>query len=420
MTTTVAGSPASPAAPADRTSGGRAAAPVYPGLDTLRAVASLAVVLTHCAFWAGFYDAGLLGAATQRLEVGVAVFFVLSGFLLAHPWLTAARTREHHDSVPRYAWKRALRVLPVYWVTVVLALLVVRQNRELGLDRWLQNLALVDLYREPALPEGLSQMWSLATEVAFYAALPLILVVLLGRRTHGLRVRRVLTLLSVLAVLSLVWTWAASIGGPLVPLGPWTTQALPAFLGWFAVGIAFAVVDVDRRHPLPGRPSRVARRLESVASAPGACWLLAAAVLVVASTPLGGAAGLFARTSSESLVRAVAYAVVAALVVLPSVFGDAETPYARWMAHPWLRHLGHVSYSLFCCHVIVLWVLFDRLDLTLFNASFPLVVVLVLAVSLPVSELLYRLVERPFLRLKNLGRRTPAATTTDTAASAAS
>jgi peptidoglycan/LPS O-acetylase OafA/YrhL len=119
-------------------------------------------------------------------------------------------------------------------------------------------------------------------------------------------------------------------------------------------------------------------------------------------------------------VRAVAYAVVAALVVLPSVFGDAETPYARWMAHPWLRHLGHVSYSLFCCHVIVLWVLFDRLDLTLFNASFPLVVVLVLAVSLPVSELLYRLVERPFLRLKNLGRRAPAATTTDTAASAAS
>lgn len=410
----------SPATTSDRTPDGRAAAPVYPGLDTLRAVASLAVVLTHCAFWAGFYDAGLLGAATQRLEVGVAIFFVLSGFLLAHPWLTAARTGGRHDSVRRYAWKRALRVVPVYWVTVVVALLVVRQNRELGLDRWWQNLLMVDLYREPALPEGLSQMWSLTTEVAFYATLPLLLVVLLGRRRHGLRTGRVLGGLAAVAALSLVWTWAASVGGPLVPLGPWTTQALPAFLGWFAIGIAFAVVDVDRRHPLPGRPSRPAQVLESVAAAPGACWLLAGAVLVVASTPLGGAAGLFARTSSESLVRAVAYALVAALVVLPSVFGDPGTTYARWFAQPWLRHLGHVSYSLFCCHVVVLWVLFDRLDLRLFDASFPWVVVLVLAVSLPVAELLYRLVERPSLRLKGLGRRSSAATTTDTAASAAS
>lgn len=394
--------------------------PVYPGLDTLRAVASLAVVLTHCAFWAGFYDAGLLGAAAQRLEVGVAVFFVLSGFLLSHPWLTAARTGSRRDSVPRYAWKRALRVLPVYWVTVVLALLVVRQNRELGFDRWWQNVLLVDLYREPALPEGLSQMWSLATEVAFYATLPLVVLLLLGRPGAGLRSARAFWVLAALSVGSLVWTVAASSGGPLVHLGPWTTQALPAFLGWFAVGIAFAVLDVDRRHPATERPVRVAQLLESVAAAPGACWLTAGAVLLVASTPIGGAAGLFARTPSESLVRAVAYAVVAALVVLPSIFGPQDSGYARWTAQPWLRHLGHISYSLFCCHVVVLWLLFDLLDLKLFDESFLLVTALVLVVSLPFSELLYRLVERPFLRLKNAGRRTPAATTTDTAASAAS
>ncbi|RYY50054.1 MAG: acyltransferase [Actinomycetales bacterium] len=397
----------------------RAATPRYPGLDTMRAVASLAVVLTHAAFWAGFYDAGLLGAFTQRLEVGVSVFFVLSGFLLAHPWLTAARTGLPRDPVGRYATKRALRVLPVYWVTVVAALLVVRQNRELGLDRWVQNLTLVDLYREGQLPEGLSQMWSLVTEITFYAVLPLLMLLLLGRRATRLRSDRVLAILAVLSVGSIVWT-AAATRGTLLELGPWTSQALPASFAWFAVGIAFAVVDVDRRHPVDARRSRLLDLLESTAAAPGACWLMAGAVLVVASTPLGGATGLVGRSASESVVRALAYTVVAALVVLPSIFGPTDSRYARWTSAPWLRHLGHISYSLFCCHVIVLWVLFDQLGLTIFDESFVLVTGLVLLVSLPISELLYRCVELPFLRLKDRGRRTPTDTTTDTATSAAS
>lgn len=408
------------ARPGSAPTGSQPRTPSYPGLDTLRAVASLAVVLTHCAFWAGFYDEGLVGALTQRLEVGVAVFFVLSGFLLSHPWFTAARTGGARDSVARYAWKRGLRVLPVYWVTVVLALLVVRQNRDLGPERWWQNLLLVDLYLEPTLPEGLSQMWSLTTEVAFYATLPVLAALLVGRGRRGLRVGRALLVLALLTGVSLLWTVAASVGGPLVPLGAWTTQALPAFLGWFAVGMAFAVLDVDRRHPKDGSPARATRVLEAVAAVPGGCWLMAGAVLLVASTPIGGAAGLFARTSSESVVRAVGYALVAALVVLPSVFGPEDSRFARWSARPWMRHLGHISYSLFCCHVAVLWVLFDRLDLTLFDESFLVVTGLVLAVSLPLSELLYRLVERPFLRLKDRGRRRQAATTTETATSAAS
>ncbi len=60
-------------------------APSFPGLDTIRAVAAIWVVVTHVGFWTGFYGHGLLGALSQRLEAGVAVFFVLSGFLLSYP-----------------------------------------------------------------------------------------------------------------------------------------------------------------------------------------------------------------------------------------------------------------------------------------------------------------------------------------------
>ena len=55
---------------------------VVPALDGLRAVAAGAVLLTHVAFRTGQTQAGAGGAVLARLDVGVAVFFVLSGFLL--------------------------------------------------------------------------------------------------------------------------------------------------------------------------------------------------------------------------------------------------------------------------------------------------------------------------------------------------
>ena len=382
----------------------------FPGLDTLRAVASIAVVATHTSFWAGAYDAGLPGAVTQRLEIGVAVFFVLSGFLLSHPWLRHLRTGRPRDSVGRYFFKRALRILPVYWVSVIAALLLLEQNSSIAPSRWIDNVLLVDMYHNDVLPHGLTQMWSLATEVAFYALLPI------GMFLLGLAVRarwRPLLLMVLLAVVSAgSLAWSAAAADSLASWGPWVTQALPGYLGWFSLGIALAVLDVDRRHRDEGRELTLVRWCRAAASAPGACWLVAGAALVVAATPIAGEAALVPRTASESVWRSILYGVVAGAVMLPSIFGEGHTRYARTMAQPFLRHLGHISYSLFCCHLIVLALLFEALDLTLFYENLAVVFALTLSVSLVVSEVLYRLVERPFLRLKNAGR--PASSRTGT------
>lgn len=48
-------------------------------LTGLRAVAALLVVGAHAAFWTGRYTPDLAGGAFSRLEIGVAIFFVLSG-----------------------------------------------------------------------------------------------------------------------------------------------------------------------------------------------------------------------------------------------------------------------------------------------------------------------------------------------------
>lgn len=371
--------------------------PRFPGLDTLRAVASIAVVGTHAAFWSGYYGRGTLGAATQRLEVGVAIFFVLSGFLLGFPYIAAVRTGQPHDSIGRYFWKRALRILPVYWIVVVAAFVLLPDNRSEPASRWITNLLLVDLYTSDNLPHGLTQMWSLTTEVSFYLALPVIMWFLLkviARRRF--RPDLLLFALAVSGLVSLLWAGLAT--GYFNDFDGWANRWLVSYLIWFAAGLALAVVAVDLRD---GR-SRLTRPIVVFAASPATCWTAAIAIYAIASTPIAGPAGLFLLKPHESVMRTLLYTAVATLIVLPSIFGDPASTYAKVLALPFLRHLGHISYSLFCCHIIVLELVSDWTGYELFRGHLWELFGLTLGVSLVISEVLYRTVEKPFLRLKDM------------------
>ena len=63
-------------------------------LTGIRAVAALLVMLTHAAYTTGKYTHGYAGLVYSRAEIGVPIFFVLSGFLLFGPWVKAAATAE--------------------------------------------------------------------------------------------------------------------------------------------------------------------------------------------------------------------------------------------------------------------------------------------------------------------------------------
>ncbi len=370
----------------------RMSRPVFPQLDTVRAIASVAVVATHTAFWAGVYPRGTFGAATQRLEVGVAIFFVLSGFLLGLPFVQRAVRDTPVDPIGRYALKRALRILPVYWLSVVAAWTLLEDNRDLSLARFVQNLLLVDIYRSPQLPEGLSQMWSLSVEVAFYAVLPL-LGLLMHRAARGSRrpVGRVLLVVLVLCTVSVAWV--ATVYSTPASWADWAARWLPAYLSWFALGLGVAATWVAQ----PGE-SRVADLVRTVGRDRLACWTGAAALFVLVSTPLGGSALLVEPSTLAALARHVLYALVAVLLVLPCVHQGQDVG-ARVLSHPFPRHLGHLSYSIFCVHMIVLYLAAQWWGFDLFRSSWPTLFAVVLGVSLVVSEVLYRVVERPMLRL---------------------
>ncbi|MDR7087088.1 peptidoglycan/LPS O-acetylase OafA/YrhL [Aeromicrobium panaciterrae] len=367
---------------------------VFPGLDSLRALASLAVVGTHVAFWAGIYPDGLLGAMSSRLDIGVAFFFVLSGFLLGHPFLLAMAGGRRRPSTGRYFWKRALRIVPLALIVTIAALALLDQNKQADLGTWVGNLTLTELYVTGALPAGLTHMWSLATEVAFYVVLPG-LMALIARLVcrRGWNPRGILTSLGVLVVLNVVWLVA--IAPQRVGAGQW----LPAYLSWFSVGIALAVIAIDRRRP--GRDNTWSF-WSTLAGQPGICWVMALALFAVAATPVGGPSLLIAPTHTEAVSKNLLYAVIAGLIVLPSVLGPASgTPYSNFLGQRILRHLGHISYGIFCIHLLVIHAVASWRDIPVFQGNGWELFALTVVITLVLAEIAYRVVERPAMRLKN-------------------
>jgi len=375
-------------------------APQFPVLDTLRAIGALAVLTTHTAFNSGDYVRhGVWGTLLSRLDVGVAVFLVLSGFLLARPYLARAAAVLPRPSAGPYYWKRLLRIYPVYVVTVVIALGLLPANEGVGPVGWLRTLLLADSYTSDRLPHGLTQMWSLAVEAAFYVVLPGLMLVAVGRGRQ-LRPGRVAVVLSLLVALGCWWNLSLAVrvddfaaGVPMM----W----LPAYLTWFAVGIGLALAHVLHQTAAPGK---VLRLLTTAGAMPGVCWTLVAGLMLAAATPLAGPSLLFVATAGESLTKHLLYALVGGLVVVTGVFGRPDGRYARVMSMPLLRHLGHISFSTFCIHLLVLQLVMAFRGYDLFDGHGLQIWTLTLVLSLLASEILYRLVEKPGMRLKDLRR----------------
>src|SRR6478736_1269037 len=91
------------------------------GLDGLRGLAALAVVCLHVWMYTEAHRAGrsdLVDAVVGEFRVAVGLFFVLSGFLLARPWIAAARGERPMPSLGRFALRRIARVVPAYWLAL--------------------------------------------------------------------------------------------------------------------------------------------------------------------------------------------------------------------------------------------------------------------------------------------------------------
>ena len=150
-----------------------------PGLDLLRAVAIVLVVLYHAGLF-GF----VLPYEVQRFGwIGVDLFFVLSGYLIAGQLLSAL-ARGKPPNVRRFYWRRALRILPAFLaiVAIYFFLPALREYPRMPpVWKFLSFTQNLELRGGTAF----SHAWSLCIESQFYLLLPLLLLALARlRRGH--------------------------------------------------------------------------------------------------------------------------------------------------------------------------------------------------------------------------------------------
>jgi peptidoglycan/LPS O-acetylase OafA/YrhL len=371
----------------------------FGALDGLRAIGALAVLCTHVGFASGDALSGPFRGVLSRLDAGVAVFFVISGFLLYRPHLIAMVEARPRPATGAYLWHRALRILPALWIATVLAGLLLTHDRRVDLGLYLRHAALIHIYFENHQLAGLTQMWSLATEGAFYVMLPL-LAWFLSRRGFSNRrdVHRQLLVFALFAVAGPVWmAVTASHSHP--ASGLW----LPGYLGWFGAGMSLAVWQVARSSGL--LPNGV---LGKLADNPGTVWAGAVAVFALATSPLVGPYDLSPASPGQAATKNVLYAVLAMLIVFPAVAGADESSKPRVMGVLGGRvghFLGDISYGVFAYHVVVLGVVERLTGHVVFTGRFATLFWLTLSSSVMLATLSYRLVERPIMRRGRRDRR---------------
>jgi peptidoglycan/LPS O-acetylase OafA/YrhL len=363
----------------------------FPALTGLRAVASLLVVATHAAFWTGRYGADTVGLFWARLDFGVALFFALSGFLLFRPWISRLVEQADDPHVGRYAWNRVLRIIPAYWIVVAIAFAVLTSPTGSGASGLLRQLTLTHIYGSNHIHSGITQTWSLATEAAFYILLPVlgwfVVRVVCRGRWHPIRILAFLATLC--AVNFAYYGLIYHVDGISLTSRMW----LPGFLSWFAVGMALAVI-VAMARTSEGWASRL---LDVAADSPLASWVAALAVLALAATPIAGVASLYQESTGTAIARNVLYASAAFLLMAPLVTERANIV-QRALSTPVMQWLGKISYELFLVHILLVEATMNLLGYQTFTGSILFVFTLTLALSIPASWVLYRVLEVPLKR----------------------
>jgi peptidoglycan/LPS O-acetylase OafA/YrhL len=421
------------------------APPAHQGpLDGLRAAAAGAVLLTHVGGLTGYTLTGTPASwVLSRGDVGVPIFFSLSGLLLYRRWAAAALAGGRAGPVAAYLRRRALRILPAYWAVVLIALPVLNPGAARHAWPWIQYLLLIQNYDSHPWwggtgAAGLAQAWSLVVEASFYLVLPLLAAALTwfacrGTSTGELsrRARRLLIGIAALAASSVGWEVLGYYPRPSL----WSEGTLPPLLIWFCTGMAMAVAlawaaaepgpdgiaGQDGRDGMarPGSTDAPAGRFcRTVATSAGMCGLIAACAFAIACTPLtgpefAGVPGLWSTEFKTALYALIAAAVVAPVAFQPLLAGHAAGMLsARLLGSRPVRFLGQISYGIFLWQFLAAYAFFGLLHReTVFaggSYTTPEVAAAAVAIALltiAAATVSYYLIERPaqHLRMSGLG-----------------
>ena len=339
-----------------------------PALDGLRTLAVYLVLLFHCGV--GWFDGGFLG---------VDLFFVLSGFLVSSILLEELESTGRLR-LGRFYGRRVRRLLPAA-IVVVLATSAVflllsstvkrlpwvgdAEASLLYVANWRFLLQSNDYFAADVDRSPFLHFWSLSIEEQFYFAFPLILLLLFKLRAR----------------------WRPAVVAGVAAL---TALSLGAQVYW---------ASADSNHAYYGTDARIYQLLAGVlvalawrrmqgreVRAPGAGWVLLAALLLTASS----------LVSFSVSVRGVIAAVASAGLIL-AVMAQTDRSLVGWLNRPTMTYLGQISYGTYLWHWPVILAFTEVIQVGPWVLT-----ALVSAVATGLAAASYQLLEMPIRRSRAL------------------
>jgi peptidoglycan/LPS O-acetylase OafA/YrhL len=342
-----------------------------PSLDGLRALAILLVIFAHSRF-PGDHLLPLRTLRGRAGFLGVQVFFVLSGFLITTLMLREVR-RTGKLHLGHFYLRRALRIVPVYACYLLLLALIQSIGYTALTGKWWLAAATwtVNLVPGP-MPPPICHFWSLCVEEHFYLLWPLLMALLTPRMCRWAIPAGLASVLALRCGLLLAW--------------PGATVDLLTFtrIDDIAVGCGLAFLSHD-----PLWRARLDRFVSS-----GRCLavlivgFLASQVfcsnlvgsMILPRVPLQLAIGVSNDVNTATIACLMWF-----VLTRPAGF------FGKLLNHPIAVGIGVISYSAYLWHLPVCelgpsWLgAFPQNIIVIFSAAF----------------LSYRLIEKPFLSLKD-------------------
>lgn len=356
-----------------------------PGLDGIRAIAVIAVILYHLnPRWVG---GGFMG---------VNVFFTLSGYLICRLLLQEQR-RERRISLVHFYLRRAKRLIPATLSTIALTALAAAIISPylltklkgdllptlLFVNNWHQIFAQNSYFGGLGLPSPLTHFWSLAIEEQFYFILPITLIACFALRLNKRVLCALLGIITFASALAMMILYTPGADPTRVYYGT-DTRAFALL-----IGVLWAIAT--RPWPLTKERQRPSF-LVSLLHMPLVCELIALislAIFVWLCLGFNGASA-FPYYGGFILCSIATLGLIDACVRRTAITNTL-------LSLPPLTHLGKISYGLYLIHYPVILLLTPTNSAT--DTPFYIYIAQVL-ITLVIAELSYFLVEKPIRQLK--------------------
>ena len=352
-----------------------------PGLDGLRGIAVLAVIIYHA-------DVSLLVGGF----LGVDVFFVLSGFLIT-TLLINELTETHTVDRARFYMRRIRRLMPALFLVLFFSVLVsglfvldaayhVRRDLPWAITfvlNWSYLFFEQSYFVNISRPPLLQHLWSLSVEEQFYVVWPIMLIALYKVKIGKISPRvKIFIASAVLAIASTAWMVHLSVSnGFPIPNDPSRVYfGTDTHAMGLLVGCAAAALWRSERLNVRLTPDRSAAM-----NALGLLSLVGLAYFF-----------LFVSELNEFLYRGGFLVLSILTVILAVVAAHPGLKFGSRLGNPLLKWFGDRSYGIYLWHWPIFVLMRTGIDI---QWPDPVAFVVKIAIVLVIADLSYRLVEMP-------------------------